>query len=299
MIIQQCCFSVSNEKLKACWLLTNQCNRSCSYCAADTTYFTGFTPKSKRSEDAKRVAKLCIENSIYKIILSGGEPLLLPDIADTVQVLASKGLRVSLSTNGILLSTPMLSKLKSSGLTKVVIGLHWEDRSKNEHKTKSIDELEIIARNVYNAKIAHEYSVVLVPSIALVVDELYSIINVSFPEAINLIEPQKCGRFRKHQKFENQDSSNNMMILAERLTERFSPTETILVLPRCSEDCPSEKQVFGISNNLMLERCPWKSYFDYSSCEESNKTLPLRKLAKNDANQNTGDLLAYGPFFDH
>lgn len=300
MIIQECCFSVSNNKQKACWLLTNQCNLNCSYCAVDTAHTWDITPNNRRSVDAKRVASICKENSIDKVVLSGGEPLLVPDIVKTVEVLASMGIKVSLSTNGILLLPSMLRKLKSAGLVKVVIGLHWETKTKNRHNAAQFYELRKVAWNVQNADIPHEYGVVLVPSITSVEKELSSIIGISSPLSIKLIEPQYCGRMRNIENFESHKTKNDMMIIAERLTEAFAPFETVLVRPLCSGECPSGKQVFGISSNLNLERCPWKGYLDNSfSVETFYTNEPLSKLVRNNDKRTIGGLAVHGAIHEY
>lgn len=277
MIIQDCCFSLSNKK-KACWILTNQCNLNCSYCAVNTLYIKNNTYINKQLLKANLIANICRENSIDKIILSGGEPTLIPDIVKIVEFLSSTGINVSLSTNGTLLLPLMLSQLKDAGLVKVIIGLHQEAEIIGKKGTLQLYKLREVAGYIKNANIQHEYSIVLTPSVLFKTQELYNLINISSPSLINLIEPQYCGRMKGINYHEYKNFKNNGFTIAKMITKVFTPFKTVYVKPLCNMDCPSGKQIFGISN-LHLDQCPWKNYLDNSINPEfynNNKYLSIR-----------------------
>lgn len=100
------------EKLRI--ILTSRCELQCRYC-------------QRRSEDgpfAEREAVLRAARGAQDVELTGGDPLLYPDICGLVRELkALPGLeRLSLTTNGIRLA-PLAAQLKSAGLDAVDIHL--------------------------------------------------------------------------------------------------------------------------------------------------------------------------------
>eukprot|EP00126_Sphaerothecum_destruens_P013878 Sdes_comp23760_c0_seq1m21928 len=103
--------------------LTERCNLRCNYCMPENGI--ELTPKDHllRGEEILRIAKAFVSHGVDRIRLTGGEPLLRPDLVEIVQNLSLLGVSsVGLTTNGILLSK-RLEQLKSAGLTGVNISL--------------------------------------------------------------------------------------------------------------------------------------------------------------------------------
>jgi heme b synthase len=57
------------------------------------------------------------------IILTGGEPLLRPDIFDLARYGSDKGFRMVMATNGTLITEEMIKKMKSSGIQRISVSL--------------------------------------------------------------------------------------------------------------------------------------------------------------------------------
>lgn len=99
---------------------TSACNLSCSYCRAKASVSP--SPEELSTEEA-----LSFIDEIAPLhpmlILSGGEPLLRPDINLLAKHAADRGMRVSLATNGTLLTSENAKKLLSSGVSRVSISL--------------------------------------------------------------------------------------------------------------------------------------------------------------------------------
>lgn len=102
------------------WETTSACNLRCSYCRAKATAEPD--PEELSTEEA---LDLIDEVAPLKplLILSGGEPLLRPDIFLLARHAASKGFRVSLATNGTLLTPEVVDEIVSSGVSRVSISL--------------------------------------------------------------------------------------------------------------------------------------------------------------------------------
>lgn len=102
------------------WETTAACNLKCSYCRASASA-------------APDHDELCTEEAVAFIdsiatlqpmlILSGGEPLLRPDIFHLARHAVSRGLRVSLASNGTLLTSEAADKIAASGIARVSISL--------------------------------------------------------------------------------------------------------------------------------------------------------------------------------
>ncbi len=112
--------------------VTDLCNLSCVYCSA------GSIPHLPRSEilsyeEIQRVVQVAASMGISKVRLTGGEPLVRPDLSKLISMLAQiEGIDdISLTSNGILLSKYAL-ELKEAGLKRVNVSLDTlkEDRFK-------------------------------------------------------------------------------------------------------------------------------------------------------------------------
>jgi cyclic pyranopterin phosphate synthase len=109
--------------------VTDRCNLRCIYCNP-----LGDHGRTDRAgildfDEIHRMVRLCAECGIRKIRLTGGEPLMCPNIVDLVHRLALvAGIEdLSLTTNGVSLG-PMAAPLKAAGLKRVNISLDAADR---------------------------------------------------------------------------------------------------------------------------------------------------------------------------
>jgi len=103
------------------WEVTRTCNLSCVHCRAaaiDKPYPNEFSTQESLSlldEVASFASPI--------IILTGGEPLLRPDIFEIASYGTAKGLRVVLATNGTLLDGETSRRLRDSGIQRVSISI--------------------------------------------------------------------------------------------------------------------------------------------------------------------------------
>ena len=104
--------------------LTQRCNLSCPHCYLDAQR------RSAKLDDELTTQELCtVFLDIAKrapgtiIVLTGGEPLLRPDIEALVQAGVAAGLHMVLGTNGVLLNESRIKRFLASGLSGVGISL--------------------------------------------------------------------------------------------------------------------------------------------------------------------------------
>src|SRR5687768_16523883 len=83
------------------WNATKTCNLECKHCYADaeTRRFVG----ELTTEEAQRMIEDLAAMNIPALLISGGEPLVRPDILDLADYASSLGIRVTFSTNGTLI----------------------------------------------------------------------------------------------------------------------------------------------------------------------------------------------------
>jgi len=103
------------------WNITRECNLKCGHCyinAADRKLENELT-----TEEGKRLIDQICEVSRPLLVLSGGEPLLRPDVYELIKYGSSKGLKMGLGSNGSLIDDAVAKKLKDVGITTVSISL--------------------------------------------------------------------------------------------------------------------------------------------------------------------------------
>lgn len=103
------------------WNLIRRCNLSCKHCYATSLDidFSGelTTEQIKATIDDLKVAKVPV------LILSGGEPLMRPDIFEITAYAKAKGFYVALSTNGTLIDESNIEQIKAADYQYVGISI--------------------------------------------------------------------------------------------------------------------------------------------------------------------------------
>ncbi|XP_039993970.1 molybdenum cofactor biosynthesis protein 1 isoform X1 [Xiphias gladius] len=104
--------------------LTEKCNLRCQYCMPEEG--VKLTPRSQllSTSEVLTLARLFVQEGVDKIRLTGGEPLIRPDVLDIIAELRKlEGLKtIAITTNGMNLAR-LLPKLKDAGLDLINISL--------------------------------------------------------------------------------------------------------------------------------------------------------------------------------
>src|SRR5512139_2739586 len=95
------------------WELTRKCNLACVHCRASSE--RGPYAGELTTEECLRVMDEMAFFSKPVIILTGGEPLLRPDIFDLARYGTEKGFRMVMATNGTLMTREAVTEMKASG----------------------------------------------------------------------------------------------------------------------------------------------------------------------------------------
>jgi radical SAM protein with 4Fe4S-binding SPASM domain len=103
------------------WNATKTCNLECVHCYADAEIrrFAG----ELSTEEAQAMIEDLASINIPALLISGGEPLVRPDILDLAEYASSLGIRVTFSTNGTLINPERAKRLAKIGVTYVGISV--------------------------------------------------------------------------------------------------------------------------------------------------------------------------------
>ncbi len=113
--------SASARRPVVVWNLTRSCNLRCIHCYTDSEAkkYSG----ELSSEESRSVVDDLAAFGVPAVLLSGGEPLVRHDFWDLSAYARSKGLRLTLSTNGTLIDKPTAQRLKDVGFSYIGISL--------------------------------------------------------------------------------------------------------------------------------------------------------------------------------
>ncbi len=103
------------------WNVTRECNMKCAHCYINATEMK--LGNELTTLEARHLVDQIIQVSRPLLILSGGEPLLRPDIFELIEYGSAKGLKMGLGSNGSLIDDAVARRLKAAGIATVSISL--------------------------------------------------------------------------------------------------------------------------------------------------------------------------------
>lgn len=113
--------SSNNELRLVAWETTRNCNLSCIHCRAAATCgpYTGELDTAAAYRFLDQIAE--VGSPI--VILTGGEPLLRPDIFDITRYGTKRGLRMVMAPNGTLVTPSVAQEMKDAGIQRISISI--------------------------------------------------------------------------------------------------------------------------------------------------------------------------------
>jgi heme b synthase len=103
------------------WEVTRSCNLACVHCRASS--LCGPYPEELTTDEGKKLLDDIAALSNPVIILTGGEPLLRPDIYELAAYGDRKGLRMVLATNATLVTEEIARKMLNAGIKRVSVSI--------------------------------------------------------------------------------------------------------------------------------------------------------------------------------
>lgn len=127
--------------------VTDRCNFRCRYCMPRERFGEDHTFLPRRAylsfEDIEKVVIACRPLGLEKVRITGGEPLLRPDLHDLISRISSTGVEVALTTNASLLSG-QAPRLADAGLDRVTVSLDALDPKIHSQMTDSSIPVEVV-----------------------------------------------------------------------------------------------------------------------------------------------------------
>ncbi|MGD2207704.1 MAG: radical SAM protein [Anaerolineae bacterium] len=103
------------------WESTVACNLACVHCRASAQ--TTPEPDELTTQEVFDLIDQLAEYSQPIFVISGGEPLMRPDIYDIAAYGTQRGLRVAVSPNGTLLTSEAVSNLLAAGVKRISVSI--------------------------------------------------------------------------------------------------------------------------------------------------------------------------------
>lgn len=103
------------------WNYTKACNLSCLHCYASAK--SQPSPDEMTTAEGKRFIDDLVGFKVPVLLFSGGEPLIRPDFFELATYAREKGLKLTLSTNGTLITPEVARRLKTLGFNEIGISL--------------------------------------------------------------------------------------------------------------------------------------------------------------------------------
>lgn len=127
--------------------VTDRCNFRCRYCMPREKFGSDHTFMPKRAflsfDEIEKVVKSCKELGLQKVRITGGEPLLRPNLPDLIKKLSKLDLDVALTTNASLLRK-YAKELSEAGLNRVTVSLDAIDQEIHSKMTDSNTSVDTI-----------------------------------------------------------------------------------------------------------------------------------------------------------
>ena len=127
--------------------VTDRCNFRCRYCMPRERFGEEHTFLPRRAylsfDEIEKVVLACKPLGLEKVRITGGEPLLRPDLPDLVSKLSAAGVETALTTNASLLSD-QAERLAEAGLDRVTVSLDALDPKIHAQMTDSNIPVEAV-----------------------------------------------------------------------------------------------------------------------------------------------------------
>lgn len=225
--------------------ITDRCNLRCVYCMGSEdakTYASHW--KLLHYKEILEVVRCAAELGVTKIRLTGGEPLVHPDIIEiTKQIRNMPGIEdLSLTTNGVLLDE-FAEKLKAAGLNRVNISLDSLNPARYRKITRD-GELEKVLQGL-DAALSHGLEPVKINVVLM-----RNCNDVEIPDFISLALNRKLiVRFIEYMPIDHHDENYLQSFVPASLVKKTAEAASVKLVPISHPLGAGPADYFSISKN--------------------------------------------------
>ncbi len=126
--------------------LIDKCNLRCHYCMPNDLTSVYRNDQLMNPEEIFHIAEIFVKLGVNKIRLTGGEPLVRKDFKEILKMIGSLGIKLCLTTNGILIDRH-IDDLEASGLKSTNVSLDTLRRDRYYSITQR-DDFEKVIENI-------------------------------------------------------------------------------------------------------------------------------------------------------
>lgn len=256
------------------------CNFKCKHCAIEK-----FKQKKGRTltiQDIKRIADQADAMGLASICVSGGEPLIFPDLEDVINAIGPERFVISIDTNGWLLTEDKIKWLVEKGVDRVHLSVDGLESNHDDFRRvkgswkKSVAALELCKKHGLGViiNIVATKSMVSSGELTRQLDFL-----AKFDQHTSIIFAKPVGSFEQYtDEILDTKDINYIQSLHKQLGGKYD-TSTHLS-PNCGYDfgCFCFKRHFSITAYGDVLPCPWIPIKMGNIFEEDLQTIVKRGL---------------------
>jgi radical SAM protein with 4Fe4S-binding SPASM domain len=116
--------------IRVAWLITHRCNLMCKHCYISAS--PSITSDELALPQVKKILERIAENGVFIVYYTGGEPFVRKDFMEILKYTSMLGLKIGISTNGLLLNDDVITELAKLDVIKVQVSL--DGASKETHE---------------------------------------------------------------------------------------------------------------------------------------------------------------------
>lgn len=220
--------------------LTDACNIRCTYCMPEHAVFAA-REHLMRSDEIIELASCFVRLGVRKIRLTGGEPLVRPDLSAILRGLAllrPAGLEeLTMTTNGIRLHE-VVDELENAGMRSVNVSLdtlmpeRFREITRRDHFHRVLSNIHLLLDRSFRVKV----NVVVMNGVND--DEVVDFVTMTRDYPLHV-------RFIEYMPFEGNRWTDRRLISSRELLERVSQFYTVEPLVRNAHDTSRAYSVLG------------------------------------------------------
>lgn len=225
--------------------LTDACNIRCTYCMPEHAVFAA-REHLMRSDEIIELASCFVRLGVRKIRLTGGEPLVRPDLSAILRgltLLRPAGLEeLTMTTNGIRLHE-VIDELENAGMRSVNVSLdtlmpeRFREITRRDHFHRVLSNIHLLLDRSFRVKV----NVVVMNGVND--DEVVDFVTMTRDYPLHV-------RFIEYMPFEGNRWTDRRLISSKELLERVSQFYSVEPLERNAHDTSRAFKVMGYSGTF-------------------------------------------------